>query len=61
MKNEHRWPMQNVKVILGDYQCALVVADIEKKKIMNVVRKTCTVKRKINLLKDLKIGMQRSS
>ena len=39
----------------GEFQCALVVADIGKKKIKNVVRKACSEKRKISLLKDLKI------
>ena len=32
--------------ISGDFQDALVVADIEKKKIRNVVRKTCTERTK---------------
>ena len=33
----------------------LVVADIDKKKIRNVVRKTRTERGKISLLKDLKM------
>ena len=40
--------MQNVKPIHVEFQHALVIADIDKKKIRNVVRK-------ISLLKDLKI------
>ena len=32
--------------------------DIDKKKMRNVVRKTCTERRKISLLKDLKIRKQ---
>ena len=32
-----------------------MIADIEKKKIMNVVRKTCTERGKIGSLKDVKI------
>ena len=52
---EHRRFMQNVKTILGEFLHILAVADIDKKKIRNVVRKTCTERRKISLLKDLKI------
>ena len=44
-----------MKVILGEFQHALVVADIDTKKMRNVVRKTCTERRKIRLLKDLMI------
>ena len=44
-----------MKAIPGDYQHALVVADIDRKKIRNVVRKMCTERRKISLLKDVKI------
>ena len=47
--------IQNVKAIPGEFQHLLVVADIDKKKISNVVRKTCTEREKIILLKDLKI------
>ena len=54
IKKEHQWFMQNVKAIPGEFQHALVVADINKKKIINVVRKTCTEGRKISLLKDFK-------
>ena len=32
-----------------------MIADIDKKKIRNVVRKTCTESRKISLLKNMKI------
>ena len=46
---------QNVKAIFGEFQHALLVADIDKMKIRNVVRKTCIVKIKISLLKDWKI------
>ena len=55
LKNEHRWSIQNVKPIPGEFQHALVVADIDKKKIRNIVKKTCTGGRKISLLKDEKI------
>ena len=50
--------MQNVKAIPGVIQHALVTTDIDKKKIRNVVRITCTDRRKINLLRDLKIRNQ---
>ena len=50
--------MQYAKAILGDVQHASVVADIDKKKIRNVVRKTCIDRRKISLLKGLKIRKQ---
>ena len=45
--------MQNVKAIPGMFQHALVVAVVDNKKIRNVVRKTCTERRRISLLKDL--------
>ena len=47
--------MKNVKAIPWEFQHALMVADIDKKKIRNVVRKICTKRRKISLLKNLKI------
>ena len=40
---------------LGSFQHALVIADIDKKKIRNIVRKTCAERRKISLLKDVRI------
>ena len=45
--------MQDVKSILVKFQHLLMVADIDKRKIRNVIRKTCTERRKISLLKDL--------
>ena len=36
-----------------------MIADIDKTKIRNVVRKTCTERRKISLLKELKIELKR--
>ena len=47
--------MRNVKAIHEEVQHAFVVADIDKKKIRNVVRKTCAERRKISLLNDVKI------
>ena len=47
--------MQNVKAIRRKFQHALVIADIDKKKIRNDVRKTCTERRQIILLKDFNI------
>ena len=44
-----------MKAIPAEFQHALVVADIDKKKIRNAIRKTCAERRKINLPKDLKI------
>ena len=44
-----------MKAIHGDFQHALVRADIGKKKIRIVVRKTCAERRKISLLSDEKI------
>ena len=38
------------------FQHALVIADIDKKKIRKVVRKTCSGRKQISLLKDAKIG-----
>ena len=39
----------------GEFSHVLIIADIGKKKIRNVVRKTSTKRRKICLLKDVKI------
>ena len=55
MKKEHRWFTQNVMEIPGEFQHDLVMADIDKRKIWKVVRKTCVERRKIALLKDVKI------
>ena len=44
-----------MKTIPGELQHALVIADIDKKEIRTVVRKTCVERRKITLLKDVKI------
>ena len=55
IKKEHRRFIQNVKAIPGEFQHALVIADIDKKKIRKVVRKTCGERRKITLLKDVMI------
>ena len=58
IKKEHRWFIQNVKTITGEFQHALVIADTDKRKIRKVVRKTCADRRKITLLKDVKIRNQ---
>ena len=50
-KNEHRRYIQNAKAITGEFQYALVVADIDKKKIRNAEIKTCTERKKVSLLK----------
>ena len=44
-----------MKAIPGEFQHALLVADVDNEKIRNVVRKTCIERRKICLLKDVKI------
>ena len=44
-----------MKTIPGEIQHALVIADIDEKKIRNVVRKTCAERRKITLMEDVKI------
>ena len=44
-----------MKAIPGEFQHALVIADIDKRKIRKVERKTCAERRKITLLKDVKI------
>ena len=45
----------NVKSIPGKSQYALVIADIVKRKIRIVIRKTCAERRKITLLKNVMI------
>ena len=47
--------IRNVKAIPDEFQHALVVADIDGKKMKNVLRKTCT---EISFLKDVKIRMR---
>ena len=42
-------------MIHGEHQHASVIADIDKRKIGKVVRKTCADRTKISLLKDVKI------
>ena len=52
IKKEHRLSMQNVNAIPGEFQHSLVIADIDKRKVRNVVRKICTERRKISLVND---------
>ena len=54
-KKVHRQFIQNVKAIPGEFQHALVITDIDMRKIRKVVRKTCVEIRKITLLKYVKI------
>ena len=56
IKKEYQGFIQNVKAIPGEFQHALVIANIDKRKIRKVVRKTCVEIRKITLLKPVKIG-----
>ena len=46
---------QNVKAAPWDFQHALVIEDIEKRKIRKVVRKEGVERTKITVLKDVKI------
>ena len=46
-KEEHQRSMHNAKAIPGKFQHALVIADIDKRKIRNVVRKTSAERRKM--------------
>ena len=55
IKKEHRRFIHNLKEIPGEFQHAIVITDIDKRKIRKVVRKTCAERRKITLLKDVKI------
>ena len=55
MKKEHQRFIQNVKTMPGEFQHALVIADIHKRKIKKVVKKACDERRKINRLKDVKV------
>ena len=55
IKKEHRRHIENVKAIPGEFKHALVIADIDERKTIKAVRKTCAVTRKITLLKDVKI------
>ena len=55
IKKEHQWFILNVKAIPGEFQHALRIVDMDKRKIQNVVRKACAERRKITLLKDVKI------
>ena len=41
--------------IIGEFHHALVIADIGRKKIRNVVRKKCAERRKLCLVKDVMI------
>ena len=55
IKREHQWFTQNTKATPGEFQHALVIADIHKQKMRKVVRMTCPERRKISLQKDVKI------
>ena len=52
MYNESKY-MPSDSVLIVDY--ALVIAEIDKRKIMKVVKKACAKRKKISLLKDVKI------
>ena len=44
-----------MKVIYGEHQHELLATDIDKNEKRKVVRKTCTERRNVSLLKDVKI------
>ena len=44
-----------MRAIRGKFRHPLVIADIDKRKIRKVVRKTCAQRRKVTLLKDVKM------
>ena len=55
INKEHQQVLGNVKAVHMEFQHALVVADMDEEKIINVVRKTCIEGRNISLLKGVKI------
>ena len=57
IKKQHQRFIQNLKA-LHPWGHASVVAYIDERKIRNVVKKTCTERRKTSLLKDVKIRKQ---
>ena len=57
IKKEHQQFVHNLKAIPGEFQHSLVILDIDKQKIRNVVGKTCAGRRKISLLKDVRFEM----
>ena len=52
LRQEHRRFLLDVKAVPGEFQHVLVVEDMDKKRIWDVVRKTYIERRKKNLLKD---------
>ena len=54
-KKEHLRFIRNVKAIAGEFQHALVLANMDESKTRKVVRWTCVERRKVTLPKDLKI------
>ena len=52
IKKEHRWLIQNVKTIPGEFQHALEIADIDKTNIRKGVRKTCAERREKHVLRE---------
>ena len=43
-----------MKAISGEFQHSLMIADIDKREIISVVRKTCAERGKKSLVKDVK-------
>ena len=58
IKKKHPRLIRNVKTILGEFQHALLTANIDKRKIRKVVRWTFAERRRVGLMKDAKIRMR---
>ena len=58
IRKEHRRIIKNVRIKPREFLHASVVVDIDRIKISNVMRKTCSERRKINLLKNVMIRKQ---
>ena len=56
IKKEHRQFIKNVRAFTWECHHALVIADIDKRKIRKVVKKISAERIKITLLKGVKIG-----
>ena len=54
IKKEHPQFIRNVKAIPGEFQHALVIADIDRKQIRKIMKKVCAERRKTTMLKDVK-------
>ena len=53
IKKEHQRFMQNVNAIPGEFLYALVIVDMDRKKMRQVEKEACPERMKISLLKDV--------